>query len=61
MKRHGAVIVFKKGTPPEEAAAALTRIAKVLDTQGKPLRLATFRDRVQEFDDDSGGPVGYSP
>jgi len=82
MLRHGAVIVFKQDCPPEQAAAALERIADCLDlpeevteyeftpesegraTQqvaGSHQRPFKMADKVQEFDDQYGGPVWYIP
>lgn len=80
MKRHGAVLVFKKGVTPAKAAKALAKLADVLDVpEDTPLlvtgrvrkdgtQVATFgckpfafKDLVEEFDDELGGPVWYIP
>ena len=61
MKRHGAVIVFKKGVGPKRAAEALAKLFRsgVLDldyyVKQEPAAL------VREFDSDDGGPVWYIP
>lgn len=91
MKRHGAVVVFKPGITPREAANALERIADVLDLPSESYvtvpagpasaslylpdgtEVPTDRrvklvgrefemiDKINEFDDDIGGPVWYVP
>jgi hypothetical protein len=57
MRRHGAVLVFKKGTSKKQAEAALRRVKDVIDPNyyADPARL------VNEFEDDHGGPVWYIP
>lgn len=47
----GAVVVFKPGVTPQQAAAALAKIADVLESQ----------PRIERFDPRFGGPVFYIP
>ena len=87
MKRHGAVVVFKEGVTPREAANALAKIADVLDLPENSIKMVPcgttqvsvrgrtvkkdvvnmvrepfeMIDKINEFDDDWGGPVWYIP
>lgn len=70
MTRHGAVLVFRKGVTPEQAAAALERIRDVIEVppavrdwtrESAPSRPFRMADKVHEFDDEWGGPVWYVP
>jgi hypothetical protein len=60
MKRHGTVVVFKKGTTRKQAAKALEQIREVLDI-GYHFGVRHIGDLVRDFDDDVGGPVWYIP
>jgi hypothetical protein len=61
MKRHGAVLVFKKGAKPDRIAKAIGKLAAegIIDLDyylnGAPQAL------IREFDDKDGGPVWYVP
>ena len=65
MKRHGTILVFKRGVSEGEIREALGKIADVLDDgywlePGQNLgRTVPFRP--EEFDDEEGGPVWYIP
>jgi hypothetical protein len=75
MKRIGTVLVFKKDVSPEEAAKALEQIREVLDLPEKSFKMEilpgkrcrthevpfTMPDKIEEYDDEYGGPVWYIP
>lgn len=72
MKRIGTVLVFREDVTAEEAAAALTKIADVLELPDtiahlkKPENRLTYSmfvmaDLITEYDDDNGSPVWYIP
>ena len=68
MKRLGVVLVFHADVTKEEAAAALAKIADVVDegewypaSKNHPAKAKDFEARVQEYDDEYGGPVWYIP
>lgn len=50
-KQAGAVLVFKPGVTPEEAAKALKALEALLE----------YTPRVNTFNPDWGGPVWYVP
>tara|TARA_Y100000034_G_scaffold1017_1_gene1277 strand:+ start:4434 stop:4670 length:237 start_codon:yes stop_codon:yes gene_type:complete len=69
-RRHGAVLVFKRGVTPHQAAAALKKIADVLDIPERSFTFTRdgnistrfhFTDLVNDFDERDGGPVWYVP
>ena len=60
----GTVLVFKKGTTPEEARAAIEKIADVLSPDyfiGPGPDYKPVQCRLEEFDGRCGGPVWYIP
>jgi hypothetical protein len=76
MKRIGTVLVFREGVSPEEAAKALEKIREILDLPEKTSRMVVNPDgrtchfveipfemvhKVEEYDDECGGPVWYIP
>lgn len=68
MKRIGMVLVFNEDVSKEQAAAALAKIADVLDgaawypaAKSNPPSAKDILPRINEFNDDHGGPVWYCP
>ena len=75
MKRIGTILVFKKEVTAEQAAAALEKIAEVLDLPEEtnklvelPGKMCTYETipfemvhKINVFDDEYGGPVWYIP
>ena len=65
MKRYGTVLVFKQEASKEEIREALDKIVNVLDDgywlePGQNLgRTVPFR--LEEFDEEEGGPDWYIP
>jgi len=65
MKRHGTVLVFKKTATKKDIDAALKSISYVLEenyhlTKSKS-GYTHIPFRIEEFDDEIGGPVWYLP